>query len=57
MPFSEEIKIAAIRSPEVRFEEYHVNYHPRVGEVKLEKWRDGFRNLCYLVKLRFTARR
>jgi glycosyltransferase involved in cell wall biosynthesis len=57
MPFSEEIKIAAIRDPEVRFEEYHVNYHPRVGEVKLEKWRDGFRNLYYLVKLRFTPRR
>jgi glycosyltransferase involved in cell wall biosynthesis len=57
MPFSEEIKIAAIRHPEVSFEEYHVNYHPRVGEVKLEKWRDGFRNLFYLVKLRFTPRR
>jgi glycosyltransferase involved in cell wall biosynthesis len=56
MPFSEEIKIAAIRSPEVRFDECHINYHPRIGEVKLEKWRDGFRNLIYLVKLRFTPR-
>ena len=52
MPFSEEIKIKAIRHPRVRFEEYHIRYHPRIGEVKLEKWRDGFRNLSYLVKLR-----
>ena len=56
MPFSEEIKIAAIRHPEVRFDECHINYHPRIGEVKLEKWRDGFRNLVYLIKLRFTPR-
>jgi glycosyltransferase involved in cell wall biosynthesis len=56
MPFSEEIKIAAIRRPEVRFDECHINYHPRIGEVKLDKWRDGFRNLVYLIKLRFTPR-
>ncbi len=53
MPFSEEIKIAAIRHPDIAFDEYHVNYHPRIGEVKLEKWKDGFKNLFYLVKLRF----
>jgi glycosyltransferase involved in cell wall biosynthesis len=53
MPFSEEIKIEAIRHRDVRFGEYHVNYHPRVGEVKLEKWRDGFRNLWFLVWKRF----
>lgn len=56
MPFSEEIKIAAIRNPRLRFDEYHVNYHPRIGEVKLNKWRDGLLNLLYLVKLRFTPR-
>ncbi len=56
MPFSEEIKIAAIRHPRVRFDEYHVNYHPRIGEVKLQKWRDGIRNLLYLFKLRLTPR-
>jgi glycosyltransferase involved in cell wall biosynthesis len=56
MPFSEEIKIAAIRHPEVSFDEYHINYHPRIGEVKLDKWRDGMRNLLYLLKLRFTPR-
>lgn len=57
MPFSEEIKIAAIRHPRVRFDEYHVNYHPRIGEVKLQKWRDGFRNLVFLLKLRFKHER
>jgi hypothetical protein len=56
MPLSEEIKIAAIRSPRVAFGEYHVNYHPRIGEVKLQKWRDGMLNLLYLLKLRFTLR-
>ncbi len=53
MPLSEEIKIAAIRHPDIRFDEYNVNYHPRVGEVKLNKWKDGFENLLYLVRLRF----
>jgi glycosyltransferase involved in cell wall biosynthesis len=53
MPFSEEIKIEAIRAKDVHFAEYHVNYHPRIGEVKLDKWRDGFRNLSFLVKKRF----
>lgn len=54
MPFSEEIKIEAIRAKDVRFGEYRINYHPRIGEVKLEKWRDGFRNLFFLVKKRFA---
>ncbi len=53
MAFSEEIKIEAIRSKEIRFDEYHINYHQRIGEVKLEKWRDGFENLLFLVKKRF----
>lgn len=53
MPFSEEIKIEAIRNGEIRFSEYHVNYHQRVGEVKLDKWRDGFRNLYFLLQKRF----
>ena len=56
MPLSEEIKIAAIRDRRIAFGEYNVNYHPRIGEVKLQKWRDGFQNLLYLFKLRFTRR-
>ena len=54
MAFSEEIKIEAIRAQGVRFGEYHINYHPRIGEVKLQKWRDGFHNLFFLVKKRFA---
>lgn len=54
MAFSEEIKIEAIRHREVRFAEYSVDYRPRVGEVKLDKWRDGFNNLYFLVKKRFS---
>ncbi len=54
MALSEEIKIEAIRNPQVKFGEYHINYHPRVGEVKLQKWRDGFRNLMFLVTKRFS---
>jgi len=53
MPFSEEIKIEAIRNGQIRFGEYHVKYHQRIGEVKLEKWRDGFKNLLFLLKKRF----
>jgi dolichol-phosphate hexosyltransferase len=54
MAFSEEIKIEAIRNAEVRFGEYPIDYRPRVGEVKLDKWRDGFKNLFFLVKKRFS---
>lgn len=54
MSFSEEIKIRAIRHPKIRFAECHIRYRPRIGEVKLEKWRDGFGNLWFLVKLRCT---
>lgn len=52
MPFSEEIKIKAIMDPRIAFAECHVAYHPRIGKAKLQKWRDGLRNLWYLVKLR-----
>lgn len=53
MALSEEIKIEAIRAKDVAFAEYPVNYHQRMGEVKLAKWRDGFRNLAFLVVKRF----
>jgi glycosyltransferase involved in cell wall biosynthesis len=56
MAFSEEIKVKAIMHPDVSFAEYHIRYHPRIGDVKLQKWRDGLRNLWYLVKLRFAPR-
>jgi glycosyltransferase involved in cell wall biosynthesis len=53
MPLSEEIKIEAIRRWSIRFEERHIPYHPRTGEVKLVMWRDGLRNLVHLARLRF----
>ncbi len=53
MAFSEEIKIEAIRSRHVKFAEHHIKYGDRIGTIKLQKWRDGFSNLLYLLKLRF----
>ncbi len=54
MPFSEEIKIEAFRHPEVKAEEVSVPYRPREGEVKLNTWRDGWNNLKFLFKKRFS---
>jgi len=54
MAFSEEIKIEALKSNRVRFAEISIMYTSRLGEVKLNPWRDGFYNLWFLVKKRFT---
>ncbi len=54
MAFSEEIKIEAIRHPRVRFGESHIDYRERIGDVKLDKWRDGVANLLFLVTKRFA---
>ena len=53
MAFSEEIKVEALRSPRIRFREISIQYTSRIGETKLDAWRDGFRNLAFLVKKRF----
>src|SRR5438270_9984600 len=53
MAFSEEIKIEALRNPRVRFGEISIQYSSRLGEKKLNPWRDGFRNLAFLAKKRF----
>jgi len=53
MPFSEELKIEAMLAKDVKFGEYHIDYHERIGEVKLNMWNDGFENLMFLVKRRF----
>ncbi len=55
MAFSEEIKIEALKHRGIRFGEIPVNYSSRLGEVKLNPWRDGFYNLWFLVKKRFTG--
>jgi len=54
MAFSEEIKIEALKSNRVRFAEISIQYSSRLGEVKLNPWRDGLHNLWFLVKKRFT---
>lgn len=53
MAFSEEIKIEAMKSG-ARFEEISILYTSRLGEIKLNPWRDGFYNLWFLVKKRFS---
>lgn len=52
MPFSQEIKLEAILRG-FRFGEAHIPYGARIGEVKLQKWRDGWLNLTFLVRKRF----
>jgi glycosyltransferase involved in cell wall biosynthesis len=53
MAFSEEIKIEAVRNRKIRFGEISIQYSSRVGETKLNAWRDGFGNLAFLAKKRF----
>jgi dolichol-phosphate hexosyltransferase len=52
MAFSEEIKLEALRRG-LRFGEAHIPYGVRSGTVKLQKWRDGWANLLFLVRRRF----
>ncbi len=54
MAFSEEIKIEALKRSDVRFNEISIQYSSRLGEIKLNPWRDGFYNLWFLVKKRFS---
>ncbi|HEY6343223.1 MAG TPA: glycosyltransferase family 2 protein [Bryobacteraceae bacterium] len=54
MAFSEEIKIEAIKSRRVRFVEISIQYSSRLGETKLNLWRDGFYNLWFIVRKRFS---
>jgi dolichol-phosphate hexosyltransferase len=57
MAFSEEIKIEALKNRGIRFREISIQYSSRLGEVKLNPWRDGFHNLVFLVRKRFTGKR
>ena len=56
MAFSEEIKIEAIRNREIGFKEIYIDYSNRVGEKKLEPWKDGLQNLLFLLRKRFQFR-
>ena len=57
MAFSEEIKIEALKNRKIRFAEISILYSSRLGEIKLNPWRDGIYNLSFLVKKRFSGRR
>jgi glycosyltransferase involved in cell wall biosynthesis len=54
MAFSEEIKIEALKNPRIRFGEINIQYSSRLGEIKLNPWRDGVQNLLFLVRKRFS---
>jgi glycosyltransferase involved in cell wall biosynthesis len=51
MSMSEELKIEAFKK--FRAAEIPISYRPRIGDVKLSSWKDGFGNLKYLFKKRF----
>lgn len=50
MPFSEEIKIEAVRNKDVKVKEVPILYKPRLGKKKLRFWHDGFSNLIFIFK-------
>jgi dolichol-phosphate hexosyltransferase len=54
MAFSEEIKVEALKKNRNRFGEIFIMYSSRLGETKLNAWRDGFHNLWFLVQKRFS---
>ena len=47
MEFASEIVIAASRAG-LRVTEAPITYHPRLGDSKLHRWRDGFRHLGFM---------
>jgi glycosyltransferase involved in cell wall biosynthesis len=51
MAMSEEIKLEAFRK--CRATEVPITYRPRMGDVKLQSWKDGMGNLRFLLKKRF----
>ena len=57
MALSEEIKIEAFTHPSVRAIEIPIYYGERIGESKLNIWRDGLYNLFFLLKKRFMLRK
>jgi glycosyltransferase involved in cell wall biosynthesis len=51
MPLSEELKIEAFKK--LKAKEVGIVYRPRVGEVKLSSWKDGWKNMKFLWHKRF----
>ena len=54
MALSEEIKIEAFSHPQITARELPIYYRARVGESKLDVWRDGFANLGFLFVKRWA---
>ena len=54
MPFSEEIKIEMFTSKDIRAKEIPSALYTRAGEVKLDSFKDGWKNLKFLFKKRVT---
>ena len=54
MPFSEEIKIEMFTNRKIRSKEIPSMLRPREGKVKIESFKDGWKNLKYLFKNRIT---
>jgi len=50
MPLSEEIKIECFTNENIKAKEVSVPYRPRIGEIKLNTWGDGKKNMMYLFK-------
>ncbi|HEC89939.1 MAG: glycosyltransferase family 2 protein [Thermoplasmata archaeon] len=57
MPFSEEIKIEMFTNKDIKAKEIPSELRVREGEVKLQSFGDGWRNLKFLFKKRVTPRR
>jgi glycosyltransferase involved in cell wall biosynthesis len=55
MPLSEELKIEAFKK--LKAKEVGIVYRPRVGEVKLSSWKDGWKNMKFLWKKRFSKQK
>jgi glycosyltransferase involved in cell wall biosynthesis len=52
MPFSEEIKIEMFSNKNIKCKEIPSSLNPRLGDVKLESFTDGWKNLKFLFKKR-----
>jgi len=55
MPFSEEIKIEMFTNKHIKTKEILSTLYAREGQVKLESFKDGIKNLKFLFKKRVTS--
>lgn len=57
MPFSEEIKIEMFCNKKIKAKEIPSCLYKRKGKAKLQSWKDGWRNLKFLIKYRFKGQK